>query len=75
MIAVRCFNLISEYQKPGKDKVDIEFFSLYKDLETKKILCESAKDIVKSIDWNNSALLHKGLSWITQNYLRLNCII
>ena len=36
---------------------------------------EIAKDIVKLIDWNNSALLHKGLSWITQNYLRLNCII
>ena len=39
------FNLISEYQKPGKDKVDIEFFSLYKDLETKKILCESGKTL------------------------------
>ncbi|MDF2609311.1 MAG: hypothetical protein K0R92_785 [Lachnospiraceae bacterium] len=36
---------------------------------------EIAKDIVKLIDWNNSALLHKGLSWIAQNYLKLNCII
>lgn len=36
---------------------------------------EIAKDIVKLIDWNNSALMHKGLSWITKNYLKLNCII
>lgn len=36
---------------------------------------EIAKDIVNLIDWNNSALLHKGLSWIAQNYLKLNCII
>lgn len=28
-----------------------------------------AKDIVKKIDWNNSALMHKGLSWIAKNYL------
>lgn len=28
-----------------------------------------AKEIVKSIDWNNSALMHKGLSWMTKNYL------
>jgi hypothetical protein len=28
-----------------------------------------AKKIVNLIDWNNSALMHKGLSWITKNYL------
>ena len=28
-----------------------------------------AKEIVKVIDWNNSALMHKGLSWIAKNYL------
>nr|WP_317363938.1 hypothetical protein [uncultured Blautia sp.] len=26
-------------------------------------------DTVKVIDWNNSALMHKGLSWIAKNYL------
>ena len=26
-------------------------------------------DILKIIDWNNSALMHKGLSWIVKNYL------
>lgn len=26
-------------------------------------------DIVKIIDWNNSALMHKGLSWMAKNYL------
>lgn len=28
-----------------------------------------SNDIVKVIDWNNSALMHKGLSWIAKNYL------
>lgn len=34
-----------------------------------------AQDIVKTIDWNDSALMHKGLSWITQNYLKKHHII
>lgn len=28
-----------------------------------------SKEIVKLIDWNNSALMHKGLSWMVKNYL------
>lgn len=28
-----------------------------------------SNDIVRAIDWNNSALMHKGLSWMTKNYL------
>ncbi|MDE6435869.1 MAG: hypothetical protein K2L07_16820 [Lachnospiraceae bacterium] len=28
-----------------------------------------SNDIVKVIDWNNSALMHKGLSWMAKNYL------
>lgn len=31
-----------------------------------------AKLIVSKIDWKNSALMHKGLSWITKNYLVQN---
>lgn len=26
-------------------------------------------EIIKLIDWNNSALMHKGLSWMAKNYL------
>ena len=26
-------------------------------------------DIVNAIDWNNSALMHKGVSWMAKNYL------
>lgn len=29
-----------------------------------------AKEIVKSIDWENEALMHKGMSWIAKNYLK-----
>ena len=32
-------------------------------------------DIVKIIDWNNSALMHKGLSWMAKNYLMKQNII
>lgn len=28
-----------------------------------------SKEIVKLIDWNDSALMHKGLSWMVKNYL------
>lgn len=28
-----------------------------------------SNDIVNLIDWENSALMHKGISWITKNYL------
>jgi len=29
-----------------------------------------AKEIVSKIDWNNSSLMHKGLSWMAKNYLQ-----
>lgn len=28
-----------------------------------------SKEIAKLIDWNNSVLMHKGLSWMVKNYL------
>lgn len=30
---------------------------------------EIAKEIASRIDWNNSALMHKGLSWMAKDYL------
>lgn len=30
---------------------------------------ELAKEIVSIIDWNDSTLMHKGLSWIAKNFL------
>ena len=36
---------------------------------------ELAKVAVSEIDWSNSALMHKGISWIAKNYLeKLNRI-
>jgi len=32
-------------------------------------------DIVNVIDWNNSALMHKGLSWMAKKYLIAQNII
>ena len=28
-----------------------------------------SNEILNVIDWNNSALMHKGLSWMAKNYL------
>lgn len=36
---------------------------------------ELAKNIVKTIDWNDNALMHKGFLWITQNYLKQHNLI
>ena len=28
-----------------------------------------AEDLIEKIDWDDSALMHKGISWITKSYL------
>lgn len=33
---------------------------------------EIAKHLLDAIDWDNSALMHKGLEWITLTYLNQN---
>ena len=34
-----------------------------------------AKELVDKIDWNNPALMHKGISWIAKNYInQLFCL-
>ena len=30
---------------------------------------ELSKEVVSIIDWNDSTLMHKGLSWIAKNFL------
>lgn len=39
------FNLLAEYPKETKNKVDIQFMSLYKEEETGKVLCETGKNL------------------------------
>lgn len=34
-----------------------------------------SNEIAEVADWNNSALMHKGLSWMTRNYLMKKDII
>lgn len=34
-----------------------------------------ADNILATIDWNNPALMHKGVRWITLQYLKKNCNI
>ena len=39
------FNLFAEYQNKGKNKLDIQFMSLYKDIENGKLKCEKSNDL------------------------------
>lgn len=32
-----------------------------------------SEELLEAIDWNNPALMHKSISWITRSYLR-NCV-
>lgn len=40
--------------------------------EDSKISKEIAEKIVKTIDWDNSVLMHKGISWMAKDYLYKN---
>lgn len=39
------FNLFAEYQNKGKDKIDVQFMSLYKDQESGQLRCQAAKSL------------------------------
>lgn len=55
--------------------IDNEFLEFAK-IELKKYIAntnvdrvdELADEILQAIDWNNSALMHKGFSWIVKHY-------
>jgi len=38
-------------------------------------LVEYAQTAVKEIDWNNAALMHKGINWIAQRFLSRNGVL
>lgn len=35
----------------------------------KEMVTELSKEVTSIIDWDNSALMHKGLSWIAKKFL------
>ena len=45
-----------------------EITSIISAIEERKAI-QIAKEIVDLIDWNDSALMHKGFSWMAKNYL------
>ena len=34
-----------------------------------------AEEILQTVDWDNSVLMHKGLSWMAKNYLKKQNLI
>lgn len=63
---------INEYNKQSNERIctkrtHVYCYAMMKTEESQA--SQVSDDIVKVIDWNNSALMHKGLSWIAKNYL------
>lgn len=57
-----------EYAEKELVSIIIRFVNTLEETKATQI----AKEIVSLVDWNNSALMHKGLSWMAKNYLVQN---
>lgn len=66
-------NQQDRFNKYVESTLERELIILSKNQLTKESANEKAKDIASKIDWNNSALMHKGLTWIANNYLLNSC--
>lgn len=57
-----------EFLEFAKKELVISIMGFSQDVEESKA-CVIAEEILKVVDWNNSALMHKGFSWMAKNYL------
>lgn len=62
-------NQQDRFNKYVESKLERELIILSKNQLTKESANEKAKDIASKIDWNNSALMHKGFTWMAKNYM------
>jgi len=58
-------NEMVEFVKQELTPIVMRLTNITEEVEASQI----SSDIVNVIDWNNSALMHKGLSWMAKNYL------
>lgn len=63
----------------GPKALQLAHTDIVKTIRTEKptwtaIMAESvAWDIIRRIDWSNETLMHKGIEWITRQYLQVLC--
>lgn len=58
-------NEMIEFVQKELTSIVMQLTNITEEAKASQISC----DIVNVIDWNNSALMHKGLSWMAKNYL------
>lgn len=56
---------MNEYVKEELVSIVMRLTNITEESKARKI----SNDIANVIDWSNSALMHKGLSWMAKNYL------
>lgn len=54
-----------EFTKKELTSIVMRLANITEEAKAKQI----SNEIVEVTDWNNSALMHKGLSWMAKNYL------
>jgi len=66
-------NQQDKFNEYVENTLERELIRLSNNQLTKDSANKKAKEIASKIDWNNSALMHKGLTWIANNYLLSSC--
>lgn len=59
----------------AEKEMQVELKRFIKEPVNQSEIVALAKKVVEKIDWNNSALMHKGLSWIAKNYIQQNSLV
>ena len=54
-----------EFAKQELTSIVMRLANITEEAKAKQI----SSEIAEAADWNNSALMHKGLSWMAKNYL------
>lgn len=57
------------FMKFAEKEMQIQILKFTKNSILEEKAKKLAKEVVSMIDWNDSALMHKGLSWIAKNFL------
>ncbi|WP_333637902.1 hypothetical protein [Tissierella praeacuta] len=53
----------------AEKEMQVQIFNFTKNNIAEEKAKDLAKEIVSIVDWNDSTLMHKGLSWIAKNFL------
>ena len=61
--------LKKEFLEYAEEKITRELIGFSNNTLDKNKAKEIAHELVLSIDWENSALMHKGFCWIAKNYI------